>query len=401
VRKRYCTLECREKAHTRNKQDKRDASYTHKKPNGKRGLAPKTIEKLDAVRAILSPDNPIDVRSCCYHLLSLGLLESTAKFGGMNRHITAARIRDEGDNSLPDNCFLDKGRELILPAMYSDIYEYHGYDKYSYRRDWWQNQPVIPLIVCEKAGFGPLIAEVTRELGMRLYLSSGTLGRSFIVKMASDIADLLRNGKRVMIGYFGDWDGAGLMIENGFKFGNEKEGLTSYTEGLRQLLKRKHPAVCDLIDLDKHWIRLGLTWKDFNDLPSKAKVPVKINRTKTIVDAQGYAHEVKVKDDPNAKAYIAKYGKLGAEVNALGREELQRRTREFVEDCILDREAWEAEQLQEKQELKDNEEVTNILQRLHENGCSTEDVLGNLKSLNQEYVAIRNREDSTAAEDEQ
>jgi hypothetical protein len=67
----------------------------------------KTREQLDAVRLILDPENPIGPRTCCYHLLSIGLLDSTDDFQNMSKKINDARKRHEGHrDSLPDEGFI-------------------------------------------------------------------------------------------------------------------------------------------------------------------------------------------------------------------------------------------------------------------------------------------------------
>ena len=93
---------------------------------------------------------------------------------------------------------------------------------------------------------------------------------------------------------------------------------------MKQIIDRDHTQIAHLIDWESDWERLGLTEDDFNNIPIRARVPVKINRTKTVI-IEGIERKMKLKDDPNAKAYIVKYGKAGAEVDALGFAELQRR----------------------------------------------------------------------------
>jgi hypothetical protein len=305
-----------------------------------RGLSPHTIEQLDAVRAILDSANPISVRSCCYHLLSVGLLSSTKDFANMQSKITHARIRESNDepNSLPDNCFVDHSRVLEFWRGSPDVNSFIASMRKIYARDPWQDQPTVPIILCEKRGHGDILKTVCDAAHVRLFLSKGVHARSFLNTIADACAEIISNGQNVSLGYLGDFDCSGLQMEIAAENGNVHTG-TRKREGLRQLLANKH-YITDTTSLT--WTRLALTKKQFQKLPKKARVPVK----ETYTDDNGEL----VRGDNNAKAYVAEHGKFGGEVEALGFEGMQKLVSDFI-DAQKNPVLWEIAEATEKDEV--------------------------------------------------
>jgi hypothetical protein len=319
---KYCSEECSDKAQQKN----RRVTDIVGRPQGV--LKPQTVAQLDAVRELLSPENPLSVRSCCYHLLSIGLLSSTNDFNAMCAKITAARLRESDDpNFLSDDCFVDHSRVLEFNEGFPDVGSFFERVKSSYSRDPWQEQPVVPIILCEKRGHGDILKNVCGTECVRLFLSKGVHARSFLCCIAENVADIIGNGQGVRIGYIGDHDASGLQMERAAENGNKKTGVTR-REGLRQILKNKY----GLYSPDLTWTRLGLTTEQFLRLPQEARVPVKVK-------------------DNNAKAYAARFGNFGGEVEALGFETLQGLVRDFIEGH-KEQYAWEESRRTEQGELR-------------------------------------------------
>jgi hypothetical protein len=181
--------------------------------------------------------------------------------------------------------------------------------------------------LCEKRGHGDILKSTCDALQVRLFLSKGIHARSFLVSIAEACAPLIKAGKKIRLGYVGDFDCSGLQMEIAAEHGNNKTGV-AYREGLRQILARKHGIKKGL-----SWQRLGLTEKQFLKLPKKARVPVKIEHW----DEE---KQRMVRGDPNAPAYIAKYGKFGGEVEALGFERLQELVSDFIEESKEEKDEW-------------------------------------------------------------
>jgi hypothetical protein len=303
-----------------------------------RGLADHTIEQINAVRDFVSPAQPMSVRSCCYHLLSLGLLKSTKDFPNMQSKITHARLRNEDEeNYLDDDCFVDRSRVIHHYEGYSDLNSFVTSVRNWYSRDPWQDQPVVPIILCEKIGHGEFLRSLCDAAHVRLCLSKGTHARSFLCGVAEHCATVINNGQVVSIGYIGDHDCSGLQMEVAAQFGNDKTG-TARREGLRQILRRKYQITDGLI-----WERLALTEWQFRALPDEARVEVKDEWT----DGDGEVH----KGDNNAKAYIARFGPYGGEVEALGIEGMKSLVSDFIAANTVET-RWKKALRLEKAEVK-------------------------------------------------
>ncbi len=286
-----------------------------------KSIAVHTREQLDAIKEILDTDNPIGIRTCCYHLLSLGLLNSTKDFSNMAKKINDARKRHEDDRDyLPDEGFADASRVLEWNQGWSGgINSYIRAYTRVYERNHWENQKIVPIILCEKTGHGDFLRATTKAEQVRMFLSKGTHARSHLVKLAKHCANIIRTGQEVSIGYLGDFDPSGLRMETTGEHGNNKIG-TGHAEGLRDILQKKYD-----ITEGVSWKRLALTEEQFLALPKKARVPVKIEHWDEELGRM-------VKGDANAPAYIAKYGKLGGEVEALGFATLQKIVKDFIDE---------------------------------------------------------------------
>jgi hypothetical protein len=207
---KYCpnNNKCRDAAYA--KADKEERARIKAERGHWARVLPKTAEKLVAIRPLLDPANPISVRTCCYHLLSKGYLKSTKNFGGMQAHITKARLRESDDpNFLDDECFVDHSRVLEFNEGYLDTSDFLHNVKQWYRRDHWQEQPVVPVILCEKRGHGDILKTVCGTEQVRLFLSKGIHARSFLCLIAENVEDILSRGQGVRFGYLGDHDASG------------------------------------------------------------------------------------------------------------------------------------------------------------------------------------------------
>lgn len=268
-------------------------------------LSPGTIRVLEAAKEILSPDNPTTVRFVLYRLISLGVLESTAEYNRLCNILRDARIRGEID----DGCFVDHKRSVLESDTWSDINDFMASVRVAYRRNHWQDQPERALIFVEKGTVGDVVEPITKQYGVPLFVSAGYYSRTFLVRAAEMIEERLADGLQVSIGYIGDHDASGFDVERAAEFGNGKDGSLR-REGLRHILDKR-----DVDHTYLEWTRLAVTHEDFLGLPAKARVAAK-------------------KTDRRYSEYVTKYGRYGAEVEALSQDVLQTRVEEFVTSHI-------------------------------------------------------------------
>lgn len=363
----YCSKPCKVKAGMRTQTEKRRAARgAPADVDGRttRGLSPRTIELIDAVRVFLNGlSDPTGTRACCYHLLTIGLLKSTREFATAQAHITNARARDEGDNSLDDDKFEDRSRKLEYSQGWADGDEFLDTVRTAYSRDHWTNQPTVPIILCEKDGFF-FLKSVTGPAHVRLFLSKGTHGRSHLIKLAEHVAELISAGKQVAIGYVGDFDADGVDMEHRAENGNDFVGTRS-TYGVRQFLRIKHGIPEDTDQLT--WERLGLTETQLLDLPTEARIAAK--RTSNNFNAYAARHSRLFKYELFTRAELKetfpnvdKDGHeecedydgyvYGGEADALTADGMKELCRQFIEHCTMKKGLWKKSVAKEKAEKK-------------------------------------------------
>jgi hypothetical protein len=165
-----------------------------------------------------------------------------------------------------------------------------------FRSDFWNHQPTVPMVACEKQALEGIFAEAVDDYGVPLYVIRGFNSESFEYEWSEDIKGYNERGQQVAIYYFGDHDPSGLCLEQ-----NSQRKLERF--GARF-----------------DWERAGLLLEDFKRF-GLVHVPVK-------------------QTDSRANGYLSKFGDMAAELDALEPEELQRR----IHACIkrhIDRESWE------------------------------------------------------------
>jgi hypothetical protein len=311
------------------------------------GIHKETEELLEAVKGIVSPDNPTTARFVLYKLISIGALQSTKQYDKLLNHIRDARIR--GD--LEDECFLDNKRTVATYFPSANLSDYIESMKHLYKRDRWADQPQLPLILVEKGTVGDVLRETCRKYQVPLFISSGYYSRPFLVRLADMI--LKRKG-RVNIGYVGDGDPSGFDIERAARRGNGGTGVTR-REGLFEILQtsdnnvewfflEETNQVSVMTNEDATrivtWERLAITDEDLRGFEEYQLVPVKDKdtRAKTFVEAHGESAR-------RGNEYF------GSEVEALDLGELQSRVRNHI-TMSTDDTVWQETEALEEEDLE-------------------------------------------------
>src|ERR1700685_2403562 len=151
---------------------------------------------------------PLSKRTAMYEIYNRNIVPNFNKdvFEPMYKHINAACENDD----LDDDYFEDSSRKLSHNAGDVSVEDALHSRLSVTELNHWKDQPVVPLIVCEKDGHQGILSRVTDPLQVRLFTSKGTLGRSFLINIAKEVAAIIKHGKKAAIGYIGDHDPAGL-----------------------------------------------------------------------------------------------------------------------------------------------------------------------------------------------
>ena len=79
----------------------------------------------------------------------------------------------------------------------------------TYRRDLWATQPYYTEVWVEKDAIAGIIADVTREFGVPLFVCRGFASLSSLYNASLTFKEVQQNGKAVMIYHLGDYDPSG------------------------------------------------------------------------------------------------------------------------------------------------------------------------------------------------
>lgn len=265
---------------------------------GKRtkGLRSSVLEVLD------SYSGPMSGRQVYYQLVSGGDVENSSK---SCKAVLRLLVKMRRDGSIPYSRIVDRTRAVHKRPGWDGVAHIMENVAQQYRRDFWADQAVVPMIACEKAALEGIFAAAVDEYGASLWTLRGFNSESFEYEWSEEIKAITAEEKQVVIYYFGDWDPSGLAIEE-----NSKRKLAGFGAGFE-------------------WRRAGLLAEDFDRFEI---VPVPVKRT-----------------DTRSKAFLSKFGPRAAELDALSPKELHRRITNSI-TAYIDTERWGALQRTEANE---------------------------------------------------
>lgn len=147
---------------------------------------------------------PLTVRRMFYALETQSFVPKTE--GGYRKtQYQLATLRRAG--ILPYNWLADNTRWQIKPTSYTGLEAAMTRWHEQYRRDLWQAQSSHVEIWVEKDALAGVIAPITRQYDVPLFVARGYASMSFLYSAAEDIKAI---GKPAFIYHFGDYDPSGV-----------------------------------------------------------------------------------------------------------------------------------------------------------------------------------------------
>lgn len=209
------------------------------------------MDQLDRqILDVLAQDHPQSVRHVFYRMTDPRLPEPVEKSDRGYRHVQHRCVELRRSGRLPYGWISDASRRGYFTPTYRDASDFLRSMKGFYRADLWANSPVHVEVWAESRSIAGVIQDDCEELAVSLYPCGGFSSITF----AHEAATMLNqtDGKRVVIFYIGDYDPAGVLID----------------EALEREL-RAHLA--DHVEMT--FTRLGITEKQIAeyDLPTKPR----------------------------------------------------------------------------------------------------------------------------------
>lgn len=240
----------------------------------------KTWKLIKAMHSVLAEHHPMTVRQVFYQLVSGQVLKNTEyQYKRVSIHLREAR--QEG--TIPWEWVEDRLRRPRTISMWEGLADFGETAWRSYRRDVWAEQPSYIECWLEKDALSGVFGRLLGPYGMTLNVGRGFESWSSLYKAA----ERLGTGEGIMILAFGDLDPSGVDI------------MRFLQDGLGFFDCRPEIVTCALIPEDVRRYNLPF---DFTKL-----------------------------SDSRRDAYIAEYGDIVVELDALPVEALQERIKTEVE----------------------------------------------------------------------
>ena len=244
------------------------------------GRHARTEAILEAATAVLGAHHPMTVRQVYYQLVSRQVLEnSRSQYQALSRLLVDARR----EGTIPWEWIEDRTRRPRAVSMWAGLEDFAQTARRAYRRNVWESQPQYLEVWLEKDALSGIFEEVLRQYGVTLNVGRGYDGWDSIHNAAGRFREL----KGATVLYFGDFDPSG------------EDMVRSLKERLGELGAEPEIIKCALTleDVRRH-----------NLPPDFAKVT-----------------------DSRRKAFVARYGDLSVELDALPLEVLRERVVTEVE----------------------------------------------------------------------
>jgi len=265
---------------------------------------------LDAAHEELAVGNPMTLRQVHYRLVARGdtAYTNTLKdYDNLSRWLRDARL----DGSVPWEWIEDRLRVPRTVAMWEDLPDYYETVRRSYRRDVWTDQPDYLEVWCEKDALSGIFLGALEPYGVTLNVGRGYDSASSV----KNAADRFDGGGTIL--YFGDFDPSGEDM----------------VRSLRERLANP-------------------------DLPNGGSFPklVKCALTPEDIDRHSLPPDFTKTTDSRREAFVARYGDVAVELDALPVDVLRARIVGEVE-VRMDLDALEATREQEREDRRRLDEL--------------------------------------------
>ena len=149
-----------------------------------RGMAQKSLDLIEAMYAAAEAAQPITGRGIGYKLFTAGLIPSMARSEMQRVYRLLKEAREQGD--IPWEWIVDETRALERTSTWADPAEYARCVARSYRRDFWDQQPVRVEVWSEKGTVRGVLAPVLDHYAVGFRVMHGFSSATSIHDVAED-----------------------------------------------------------------------------------------------------------------------------------------------------------------------------------------------------------------------
>ena len=170
-----------------------------------RGMAKASLDLIEAMHAAAESAQPITGRGIGYKLFTAGWTPSMEKKEMQRVYRLLRQAREQ--NIIPWEWIVDETRSLEKVSSWDDPEDYARTVARSYRRDFWNQQPVRCEVWSEKGTVRGVLAPVLDRYGVGFRVMHGFSSATAVHDVAEDC-----DGRDLIVLYVGDFDPSGLFM---------------------------------------------------------------------------------------------------------------------------------------------------------------------------------------------
>ena len=170
-----------------------------------RGMAQRSLDLIKAMYTVTEAAQPITGRGIGYKLFASGLIPSMERAEMQRVYRLLKEAREQGH--IPWAWIVDETRELERVSTWANPADYARAVARSYRRDFWDQQPVRVMVVSEKGTVRGLLRPVLDHFAVGFQVMHGFSSATIVYDISRD-----DDGRPLIILYVGDFDPSGMYM---------------------------------------------------------------------------------------------------------------------------------------------------------------------------------------------
>ncbi len=170
-----------------------------------RGKAKRSLDLIEAMYAKAEAAQPITGRGIAYKLFTAGLIPSMARNEMQRVYRLLKEARERGD--IPWEWIVDETRSLERVSTWKDREHYARCVARSYRRDFWNQQPVRVEVWSEKGTVRGVLQPVLDTYAVGFRVMHGFTSATSVYGASQD-----SDGRDLVVLYVGDYDPSGMFM---------------------------------------------------------------------------------------------------------------------------------------------------------------------------------------------
>jgi hypothetical protein len=170
-----------------------------------RGRAQRSLDLIEAMYDAAEAAQPITGRGIGYKLFTASLIPSMSRNDMQRVYRLLKEAREEG--TIPWEWIVDETRELERVSTWDNPTEYARCVARSYRRDFWNQQPIRCEVWSEKGTVRGVLAPVLDDYAIGFRVMHGFASATAVYDVAQD-----GDGRPLIVLYVGDYDPSGMFM---------------------------------------------------------------------------------------------------------------------------------------------------------------------------------------------